>query len=160
MGWSEWTLRRARQRLSVLVRHAGFTADGAWVWKMPAGDGPSTAEPTDSTKMSAPYEDAHLTTPHILHTFHIFGTDAGDYASTTRSSLPLSTTSGKDLESSEEAGQLSAATAPGHWPVHMHEDVEDVQDEHPSEVSSFSSDAHLRAQDTRQTGDTVEEAGE
>jgi hypothetical protein len=98
-----------------------------------------------------------------LHTFYIFGTDAGDNASTIPSSPPLSTTSGKEVEGSEEAGQLSAASAPGQRPAHMHEDVQDeqdVQDEHPSDVSIFGSDAHLRAQDVHQTGDNAEEAGE
>jgi hypothetical protein len=162
-GFSDWALRCARERLGVVVRHSGFTVDGAWVWKMPAGEGSSTAEPTDSTKMSAPHEAAHLATPHIFHTFHIFGTDAGDNVSTIPSSLPLSTTSGKELEGSEEASQLSAASAPGHWPAHMHEDVQDVQDvedAHPSDMSIFGSDAHLRAQDTRQTSDDGTEAGE
>src|SRR5260370_20901191 len=110
--------------------------------------------------MSAPHEDAHLATPHILHTFHIFGTDAGDNASTIPLFLPLSTTSGKEVEGSEEAGQLSAASAPGQRPAHMHEDVQVEQDVHLADVSIVAADAHLRAQDVPQTGYNAEDTGE
>ncbi len=42
----------------------------------------------------------------------------------------------------------------------LHDDVDDVDDAHASDVSIFGSGAHLRAQDTRQTSDDGTEAGE
>src|SRR5260221_20726 len=159
-GLSEWTLRRARERLGGLGGHSGFTVDGAWVWKMPAGEGSSTAEPTDRTTMSAPHEDAHLATPHIFHIFHAFGTGEGERAADLLSSLPLSTTAGEEQEGSNKAGQPSSASALGPRPAHMHEDVEDVEDEHPSDVSLFELDAHLRAPDARRAGDDGMDTGE
>jgi hypothetical protein len=32
-GLSEWTLRRARERLGVRVRHTGFGRSVSWVWE-------------------------------------------------------------------------------------------------------------------------------
>ena len=113
--------------------------------------------------MSALHEAAHLATPHIFHIFHIFhafGTGEGERAADLLSSLPLSTTAGEEREGSNKAGQPSSASALGPRPAHMHEDVEDVEDEHPSDVSIFELDAHLRAPDVRRAGDDGMETGE
>jgi hypothetical protein len=81
-GIAESTLRRARERLAVRLRHAGFLHGGARVWEVAAD-----ADATTPTEMFTPSGDAHMRGMSISDISSISALNSG----TATCSIPTST---------------------------------------------------------------------
>jgi hypothetical protein len=150
-GIGESTLRRARERLAVRVRHAGFQHGGTWVWE---------SSHDVAAEMRVAHGDAHVFATHISDISSISVLNSG------LAPVPALPSTGEDPEVYGGGGGLGGMWRTGNAGGEpagsgiLHGDVGDAGDAHLADVSISAENAHLRAQETRQICDDGTEAGE
>jgi putative DNA primase/helicase len=148
-GISDWTLRRARQRLGVLVRHAGFVSGGSWVWEVGADDG---AVPP--TEMRARHGDVDIPAPHISNASGQHAGAAPSFSTSISGDIAQVYGGSGGDEESDPAGGVGEAAAPSR------NNYGDVGDGGGTRIDIVAEHAHLRGQGARQTSDDGTEAGQ
>jgi hypothetical protein len=67
-GFSDWALRRARERLAVRVRHAGFGRSASWVWECAAA---AVEDAMPSVEGRESHEDGAVAAARIPHSTNV-----------------------------------------------------------------------------------------
>jgi hypothetical protein len=67
-GFSDWALRRARERLAVRVRHAGFGRSASWVWECAAA---AVEDAMPSVEGRESHEDGAVDAARIPHSTNV-----------------------------------------------------------------------------------------